>query len=65
MIDLNFYENELDLLDTPELFKKWLYDLHEEFHLYDVSELLKLYEDKEKYDICCIIRLFEIEKLGK
>ena len=62
---IEFYEGELELLETPEAFKQWLYDMHEEFDLYDVSELLKYYEEIESYEICSIIRDFQKNELNE
>lgn len=58
---LVFYEGELDLLETPERFKEWLYAMHETYEFYDISDLLDFYEQKENYLICAILRDFQNE----
>jgi len=46
MGELEFTEEELLLLNSPQEFHKWLYSLHEEVEITDVDELLKFWKEK-------------------
>lgn len=43
MDDYEILEDDLLLLESPLDFKKWLYSLHEEIEIYDVSGLIDFF----------------------
>lgn len=55
---LEFYETELDMLTTPRMLKVYLTEIHEEYDLSDLSDLLRYFEEIEDYEKCATVRDF-------
>ena len=58
---LEFYEDELDLLETPNELKAYLEEIHKEFDLSDLSDLLRYFEEIEQYEKCSVVVQFANE----
>lgn len=58
---LEFYEAELEQLKTPLMLKVYLTEIHEEFELTDLSDLIRYFEEIEEYEKCIVVRDFAKE----
>jgi hypothetical protein len=56
-IEMN--ENELYLFDSPNHFKEWLIELHNEYDLEEIEELKQLVIDLEMHDFYLVCKEFE------
>lgn len=60
---VEFYDDELNL--PPDEFKELLYELHLEYNLEDVTNLLKHFEEVENYELCRVVKDFQDDELKK
>lgn len=59
MGDYEILEDDLLLLESPLDFQKWLYSLHEEIDIYDISELIDFFLAKGWFAHVVVLNEFE------
>ena len=59
--ELEFTQEELNLLETPQEFSVFLESLHEEYDLYDLTELYDFFYYQNKIEHCEVIHQFKVK----